>query len=49
MEVTTMNPAAWGSPIGIGILLLGLGSLLAGFGVFVYLSSLTDKKNKKQD
>jgi hypothetical protein len=34
------TPAAWGSPIGLGIFLVCL-------GVFIYLLSLADKKKKK--
>ena len=34
------NPAAWGSPAGIGIFLVCL-------GIFIYLLSLAERKKKK--
>ena len=37
---TIFTPAAWGSPIGLGIFLVCL-------GVFIYLLRLADKKRKK--
>lgn len=34
------NPMAWGSPLGLGIFLICL-------GIFIFLVSVVDKKNKK--
>jgi hypothetical protein len=34
------NPAAWGSPVGLGIFLVCL-------GIFIYLLSLADRKKRK--
>lgn len=35
-----LSPAAWGSPLGVGIFLICL-------GLFIYLLSLADKKKKR--
>lgn len=35
-----LSPAAWGSPVGVGLFLLFLGG-------FIYLLSLADKNKKK--
>ena len=40
MIESVSSPAAWGSPIGVGIFLLCL-------GLFIYLLSLAEKNKKK--
>ena len=45
---TLFDPAAWGSPIGLGMFLVFLGLFLAGLGVYEYLHSLADKNKKRK-
>jgi hypothetical protein len=39
------SPANWGSPLGIGMLLVSLGVLLAGLGIMIWGAS-NDRKAK---
>ena len=40
MMKALLSPAAWGSPLGVGIFLICL-------GIFIYILSLADKNERK--